>query len=273
MKIAFWSNVKGKSGVTANTACIAALTSISGCGRSILLENHYNSSNLGNMLITNENLSLLREESSYCSKYGIEYLIRKLYTGMSNDFMINESAIPLLYSKIFYLPQNYIINRDVFEYEFSCVKDRLYNTLETFADYVYTDTESYSNITTSYILNDADIVVVNLCQNTRDITDFFENYPSLLYKAVFLVGKYQHNTGLNIRKIRNEYGIKKDQIGVIPYNMEFESAINSGRMLQFLNRNYLKPDGADNNFFMNQAKRSAFIIRDRYMGRFGNDIL
>jgi len=48
MKIAFWSNVRGHSGVTSNLACISVLSALS-CPneRTIVFENHKNIVNLG----------------------------------------------------------------------------------------------------------------------------------------------------------------------------------------------------------------------------------
>lgn len=56
---------------------------------------------------------------------------------------------------------------------------------------MFIDTESNQNLSTKQILYDADIVVVNLSQNSKNIYDFFENYTSLREKAVYIVGKYQ----------------------------------------------------------------------------------
>ena len=48
MKIAFWSNARGHSGVTSNLACISVLSALS-CPneRTIVFENHKNIVNLG----------------------------------------------------------------------------------------------------------------------------------------------------------------------------------------------------------------------------------
>ena len=42
MRIAFWSNCRRECGVTTNLACMSAMMSIAGVGKTVLLANHYN---------------------------------------------------------------------------------------------------------------------------------------------------------------------------------------------------------------------------------------
>lgn len=265
MKIAFWSNIRKRGGVTTNMACIAAISAISGMGKSVLLENHYNINNLNGMLLTPEKISRLRETGQYYNKYGIEYILKRLYTGESGNSLIQEASIPLLYSSIYYLPQSYIVNKEVFNYEFELVHKELFRTLERVAEMVLIDTESSGNASSMEILEEADIIVVNIDQNAGTWEDYFENYASLAQKSVFLVGRYQREYNLNLFRIRKEYHIPSSRIGVIPYNMELQEAAREGHILQFLNRNYLKNGYSDNRYFMQEVKRSAVMLRDNIL--------
>ena len=116
MKVAFWSNIRKKGGVSTNMVCIAAVSAIAGIGRSVLLENHYNVNNLNGMLLSQEKIAMLHETGQYYNKYGIEYILKRLYTGTASEQLIRKASIPLLYSGIYYLPQSYIVNREVFDY-------------------------------------------------------------------------------------------------------------------------------------------------------------
>lgn len=81
MKIAFWSNIKGKSGVTTNTVCIAALTAISGAGKAVLLENHYSINSIADIVLSREQTEQLKESGRYYNRDGIEYVLKGLYSG------------------------------------------------------------------------------------------------------------------------------------------------------------------------------------------------
>jgi hypothetical protein len=262
MKIAFWSNVRKKGAVSTNMVCMAAVTAIAGMGRSVLLENHYNINNLGGMLLAPEQTALLRENGQYFNKYGIEYMLKRLYTGEPGEVLLRKAAIPLLYSSIYYLPQSYIVNKEVFNYEFELVHEDLFRCLERFSDLVFIDTQSHGNASTIEILQEADLIVVNIDQDIKAWEDYFENYQSLIEKSVFLIGRYQKEYAWNVSKLRRRFHVEREQIGVIPYNMELQSAIQEGRILQFLNRNYMRNVHAENNYLMREMKRSAVMLRE-----------
>jgi hypothetical protein len=241
---------------------MAAVTAIAGMGKSVLLENHYNVNNLGGMLMVPEQISLLQESGQYFNKYGMEYMLKKLYTGESGDDLLRQTVLPLLYSGIYYLPQSYIVNKEVFNYEFDLVHRELFRCLEKFCDIVFIDTQSHGNASTIQILQDADLIVVNLDQDIQTWEDYFDNYESLLEKSVFLVGRYQKDYHWNLAKLRRRFHIPRQKIGAIPYNMELQMAMQEGRILQFINRNYMRTTQAENAYLIREMKRSALMLRD-----------
>lgn len=265
MKIAFWSNVRKKTGVTTNMACIAAMTSIAGMGKTILLENHYSLHSLGNILLAPEQITSLKEQGQYYDKYGIEYVLKQIYSGHSGSDLIRQISIPLLYTNMYYLPQSYIVNREVFNYEFDLVREELFRSLEEISDYVFIDTETNQNLSSNTILSDADMIVVNLRQDPVMLDEFFENYSSVREKAVYLLGEYQPEIAWNLRRICYRYRISRDQIGVVPYNIELEESMNQGRVLQFLNRNYYKASGRENDYFMRQVRKASLMVRQNLL--------
>ncbi len=262
MKIAFWSNIRRESGVSTNMACVAAVMAIAGMGRSILLENHYNVNNLAGMLLSPEKTDMLRESSQYYSKYGIEYILKRLYSGEPGERLIRRASIPLLYSSIHYIPQSYIVNKEVFNYEFELVYHDLFRCLEGLSDIVFIDTEPVGNASTLHILQEADLVVVNVNQDLGMWEDFFENYESLQDRSVFLIGRYQKEYRWDALKLRRQFHIPRNRIGVIPYNMELQDAMHEGHMLQFLNRNYIRNIHADNAYLMREIKRCAVMLKE-----------
>lgn len=261
MKIAFWSNTRKSSCVTTNLTCISALTAIAGVGKTVLLENHYNLNSIGDLILEQEKLNHLREHGEYYSRYGIEYILKRLYSGESGEKLIHQAAIPLLYSQMLYVPQGRIVNKDVFNYEFHLVQRELFRSLDLLSDYIFIDTESNQNLSTATILAEADLVVVNLDQNPVHLQEYFENYASLHEKAVYLIGGYCAKKAWNQRKICYEYHIPREKIGCIPYNLDLADAMMDGHLLQFLNRNYAKPIGEDNKYFMQNLKKASEMIR------------
>ena len=106
--------------------------------------------------------------------------------------------------------------------------------------------------------------MVNLSQNPSSIRDFFDNYASLKEKVLFLIGAYQPELPFSFTRICYEFNIPRNKIGVIPYNVELRDAMLSGKILQFINRNFYRPSGSDNVYFIRKCRQAAAMIR-KYM--------
>ena len=261
MKIAFWSHVRGAAGVTTNLACVSAMTSLSGHGKIILLENHYSVHGIGDILLMPEKMEVLREQGEYYSHYGIEYVLKRLYSGEQGDKLVHHATIPLLFSGMYYLPQGRIVNKEVFNYEFNLVQEKLFSALSGISDYIYIDTETNQNLSSNVILSEAELVVVNLDQDPVHLREYFTRYSSIQQKAVYLIGNYKTEALWDVSRICREFHIPKDKIGIIPYNMELQDSMLQGHLLQFLNRNYYKPSDLDNEYFIRFVKRAGKMIR------------
>lgn len=260
MKICFWSHVRKNTGVTTNMACVAALTSLDRKGKSILLENHYSTNSLGDNLLSEEQTNQLKESGAFYNRYGIEYVLKRLASGEDGDKLVHQAAIPLLFSTLFYLPQGRIVNKEIFDYEFSMVQNELFLSLEGMCEYVFVDTETNQNSSSVKLLSEADLVVVNLEQEYASLKQFFDNYTSLNH-VVYLIGNYRPEHTWNVAHICKEFKIPKDKIGVIPYNMDLKIALMQGKLLQFLNRNYYSSTDKEIEYFIRYAKRSSRMIR------------
>lgn len=263
MKISFWSNVRGQAGVTTNMACISAIITIGGMGKTVLLENHYSARGLGEILLLEEKRESLREYGEYFNRYGIEYILKRLYSGESGEKLIHQASIPLLFSNMYYVPQSHIVNREVFEYEFNLVQEKLFKTLELLSDYIFIDTETNQNLSSTIILSEADVIVVNLDQDPIHIKEYFDNYMPLQEKAVYLIGNYNPKLPYNINRICKEYHVDRERIVGIPYNFELDSNIKRGNILPFLNRSYFRPSDRESEYLIRQLKRAGKMVRKR----------
>ena len=110
------------------------MTAVHSEKKCMLLENHYSLRNIGDLMLPSERIECLREQGQYYNKYGLEHLLKELYSGKNDANMIQHTAIPLLFQNLFYLPQSFIVNRDVFNYEFELVRETLFQCLEEAAD-------------------------------------------------------------------------------------------------------------------------------------------
>ncbi len=144
MKIAFWSNARGHSGVTSNLACISVLSALS-CPneRTIVFENHKNIVNLGSTYYHPQSAGCVRahvlpdrkrsgEEVLQLVEKGEELSEEKknLY-GLTKDY---------LGKRLFYLPSDPVKSSDYLEYYLEREAVRTMECLERLSDMVMVDT-------------------------------------------------------------------------------------------------------------------------------------
>lgn len=259
MKIAFWSNVHGKSGVTSNLACISVMSVLMERRKNILFENHFNINNLERML--NESLmkEMIREYDVYY-RIGMEQLIRQIHSGYQLDTAVKSSSLTFMDEYIYYLPQNYFMNQEVLDYELNTVIKDMFQLMEKVERDVYIDTETNGNLTSKIILQESDMVVVNLTQNPYILEDFFHNYGAITKKAVYLMGNYNPQSKYNSKYIQKKYQIEKNKIAVIPYNVHFQAAMTEGRVIGFINQIYKCNKKSENYYFINEVKKAVSMI-------------
>ncbi len=252
MKIAFWSNSSGQ-GVTANMVCTSVLSAIYTDSDVVMFENHFSIRNLITSFNHFKIPDLVYETQNYICNLGLNKLIEigDEYT-FGRDVMVKNIAMEILKSKLYYLPTN-SINCDLLEYRLKKNMDSVLEVLEQYFDYVNIDVSGKSE-SGRMILDRADMVVVNLSQNSQVLDQFFSNYSNLRKKSFIILGNYDADSILNLDTIKRSYGIKDDLIGVIPYNRRFADALSQGNAVDFL-RN-------ENSEFINECKRTAFKLRE-----------
>lgn len=164
-------------GVTSNLACISVLGTLMGKPKAVLLENHFHLNNLE--LILNQSLERnMVKEYTYYSQIGIDHLMRRIHSGLDEERAVSDCSIPIT-DGLFYLPQNNQMNKEQFNYEFSQVVYPMLGLLEKQGYVIYFDLEQGESLSSRIILNEADVIVVNLCQNPAVLEDFFEQHGSL----------------------------------------------------------------------------------------------
>lgn len=258
MKVAFWSNVRGKSCVTSNLACISVLSALRCPGRrTIVFENHQNIINLGNTYFSPYSDNTVNEHSNYSVITGLEKIFQFVKQGevLPEDSFFRYTK-DFLGRQLFYLPTESIHNADILEYQMSKECRRTLDYLERYGDMVFVDTTAAPLASSRKILQEADIVVVNLVQNPSMLSHFFRNYSDVRKKAFYLIGNYEEERTLNKRAIMQEYGIMENQIGTVLHHSGFADALSNGQLIPFLLRNYYCGQGDENYSFIAAAKEA-----------------
>lgn len=265
LKVAFWSNARGKSCVTSNLACISVLSALRNPEeRTIVFENHQNVINLGSTFFNQNPVNVVKEPSRYTVDMGLGKILTMIERG--EDFLtgnLYSFMEDYLGKRLFYIPMETARNPDYMEYQLDRMCIRVLNYLEHYGDMVLVDTSSAPLSSSRKILQQSDMVVVNLNQNSQTLAHFFRNYSSVKEKAFYLIGNYDENSELTKGAITREYGIPGNKIATIPHNIKFSDAVSAGRLIPFLLKNYRCERWDENYGFIAAAREAEELFRNQ----------
>lgn len=264
MKIAFWSNANEKCNVSSNLAAISVASVIRYPYSVIALENHLCNNNLGKAFCGNDRISLYNEVgTNYYDGRGMEGLLRKIYRGNYHSDTLKSHLKEIINQHLFYIPQSQTIHCEIFDYEFDHCIHSLFRMMEENFDICMINAASHNNLSTKTVLEEADLIVVNLCQKKSLLDDFFLNYSSMISKSVFIISNYDSHIIPGSKKIAYTYQIPLENIIVIPNNISYQNAYVNGSVVEFIYRNYSCVKESPNYQFTQSIKRAACIIIKR----------
>jgi cellulose biosynthesis protein BcsQ len=265
VKVSFWSNANEMCTVSANLAAISVACAIRSSYSIISMENHLCNHNLGKAYNGGVRANILDDVgTNYYDGSGFEGLLRKIYRGDSRPGILKSYITEIINQHLYYIPQSRILHNEIFDYELDHCIEPLFQMIEENTDLCFIDTASHNNLSTKIILEESDLIVINLCQKSSVLEDFFLNYSSLLSKAVFIISHYKHHSLYTRRQISNQYNISPEIIIPFPDNERYENAYQNGYVHEFISRN-INCDKENQNYLFAQAVRKASHIILRKM--------
>ncbi len=261
MKVAFWSNASELCSVSQNLAAIS-VASVNRFPYSIIaMENRLQSHNLGKAYHSREKYNTHDSVgTNYYDGNGIEGLLRKIYRGEYHPDILKSYLNEIIRKHLYYIPQSRIIHSEIFDYEFDHCIYSLFQMTNQCADICFIDTASNNSLSTKIILEEADLIVINLCQKKNVLEDFFQNFVSLIPKAVFIISNYDPKAVNSSQILFREYHIPRENIIAIPFNELYHIAYESGNVLDFIHCNYSCNMDNPNYPFIQSIKKATYII-------------
>lgn len=264
MRIAFWSDAYEKSGARLNFAAISIASVIRYPYKIIVLENYLGKDNIGKTFFWNQMHDYIRYGlENFYEGSGIEGLLRKIYRGEIYPAILKGYLQEVIPKHLYYIPQNEVINSELFDYELYYNLHELFKIIEKNTDICFFNVRHKNHLSSNAILEEADLIVVNLYQNQDYLDNFFSNYPSLIQKSIFIIGNYSNKSLLSCKKISKLYEIPLEDIAPIPYNEDFHMACNFGGAREFIYSNYFCTKENPNYLFIQGIRRAAFILAKR----------
>lgn len=248
MKVAFWSNVHGQTGVTSNVIALALMAAIEK-KKVALLQSHFVLNNMSKPLVgTDVNPEEFRDT-------GIDALIRDYKSRALSEDVIRTDAItvPNLNRRCDLYIGTGRQNEVDYERELLTVFEDIYDSVDKFQNLSFIDVRSGYREVSQSILSCADVVVVCLNQNTHVIDRYFAK-PVDATNVYYLFGNYDENSKFTLKNLQKKYPALRKRSAMIAHNAEFMDAQNDGQAVQFMLKNYNCAYGSANYEFVESLK-------------------
>lgn len=254
-QVTFFSTYHGR-GCTANIIAVATYIAINTKIRTMIGHTQYNRSNLETAYISE------REDNSFVNfqDLGIDSLSRLAKANrLQIDDIYNYTKTVISGSRLDLLPG-------------SKKSDQLNNMIEESIthiidvankayDIVFIDVNSgFQNEITNKVLRDSDIIVVTLSQDIKLLEDYFMNNRLEENKKILTVlGNYNYDSKYTTAYIKRIFNFK-DELYVIPHNVEFMDSLNEQGVVKFFYANNNASQTDSNYTFINEVKKLALKI-------------
>ena len=225
MKVAFWSNVHGQTGVTSNVIALALMAAIEK-KKVALLQSHFVLNNMSKPLVgTDVNPEEFRDT-------GIDALIRDYKSRALSEDVIRTDASTEQQADSrdgLYIGTGRQNEAD-YERELLTVFEDIYDSVDKFHNLSFIDVRSgYREVSQSILSVDSNNVY-------------------------YLFGNYDENSKFTLKNLQKKYPALRKRSATIAHNAEFMDAQNDGQAVQFMLKNYNCAYGSANYEFVDSLK-------------------
>lgn len=260
MNIAFWSNVTGRGATSGNMLAVSTMASVLYSLKTVLIQTDRMSKPLDEVFEGRKTDNMVNEEFRFYNKKGMDELIERARLDLLCSDTIKTNMVNVRHTNIYYIPpaRSEALYDDI---EATKAYELLMKQLKEMGDLNFWDISNGQNPSSKAIISKSDIVVINLCQEPGNIKLPIED-ENVMKKAVFLLGRYDSASRKGLSRVCKEYGIPKNRVGVIPYNIHFHDAVYDGKIVPFIMKNiFAKKHDANFEFINNVFKATNLVLK------------
>lgn len=233
MKVAFWSPLHGQAKTTANMIGIALYSTLYYEQSNLIMQTHFHMNHLEHVFYPMEGG---RTRDFVGTDIGLDALVRSIKSFQLDKEVIHNCAVSLIDKQLDLLTGTRKLNRIQYEAKIQPVLIRLIRAIEQHYDLVFIDTNSgLKDEVTNRILNDAEIIIINLCQN-KQVIEMGMNLECFMEKKImYLLGGYDKYSLYNVNNLIKMYPtFTEDNLAVIPYYTPYKDALLRGEVISFM---------------------------------------
>lgn len=258
MNIAFWSMTSGRSATSGNMLAVSVMSSLAYSIEETLVQIDQHSRSIDDVFGERRQTNLLMEEYSYYTKKGLDSLIDKCQLDELSLRDLDENIVPVKDTYIRYIPVSKRTTLGINNRELTYFSKKIFDVLNQSNQLNFIDCINGDTPVSKMILREADVVVINLSQGMT--LSSLNIDKEILKKSVFLIGKYDGNSKENISHISKKYGIDRNDIAIIPYNIQFSDAIHEGKIVSYISKGMNSRISDENVDFINKVYLATNMI-------------
>jgi hypothetical protein len=232
MIVAFWGPVHGQVRTTSNMIAIATMIALNYQKKVLVTHTHFHRSTLENAY------SKLRYKGSVLDiGRGVNAIGRLIQAGIYDPENIRDNAESIIKDRLDML-EGPIDGDEKLLLE---ILPYIFESSKRYYDLTFIDVSSgIQNRVSRYVINHADLVVVNLNQNKAVLDSFFNKFdwtPELDDKPIlYCFGAFERASKYSLKRIARTYRTQMDQLIIVPRNTRYMDAINDQHIIDFLIR-------------------------------------
>lgn len=259
MKIAFWGG-SHRCGTTSSMTAVASYLTVHSSQRSICVQPKEGGSDLELFFSPWEARSMLHEESTYYALEGMDYLIWQEQHHRLDDTAIRETLVPVFGGQLCYLPSGAREKPGLYPAQTGELQRRILTQLEEYADVLFIDLGTAKDGLAGSMLELADVVVVNLCGQQRELETFFAQPFAIHKNVLYLLSNYMNDQVYNRDNLQRIYRVDRRRICNLSSNVNFAHACMHGKVDQFIKRNGPAQGVRRNAVFFEQLRHLSNLI-------------
>lgn len=259
MKIAFWSPVHGQGGTTSNLMAIGIMMALEMEHKILLTQTNFHMNNIEKALLGERN-----EEAGLFHDIGIDALVRSIKVSPLQRDSFYDTTISVIKNRMDLLTGTFKINQNYYEEDTKKVIHNIFHYAEENYHMILVDTNAGLGGITPRVLESVDLIVVNLCQNKMVLDTFFQEKKLPQQKILYLIGNYERGSKYNVNNLCHHYKqLKKNNVMVVPRNIEFMDSYWNGTMIDFFRKNMNCNQDHYNHYFIQEVRKAVRSIKEK----------
>lgn len=261
MKIAFWGG-SHRCGTTSSMTAVASYLTLHSEKSGICVQPKEGGTDLELFFRPWEAHAMLHEESTYYALEGMDYLIWQEQHHRLDEAVIRETLVPLSGGRLCYLPSGAREKPGLYPAQTGALQRRILAQLEACADMVFMDLGAVQDGLAGSMMELADVVVVNLCGQQRELESFFAQPFAMRGNVVYLLSNYMDDQVYNRDNLQRIYRVDGHRICNLSSNVGFAHACMHGKVDRFIQRNGGAQGGRRNTHFFEQLRHLSNLIME-----------